>query len=379
MDKNILIGMFIMSLLGIIVMNITKILDYIYTHIINTFCTSILIEESSDFYYMVQKYIILKKNDKLHNYYYRTCFDYNLLDNQLFFNYGFLLIKYENSRILFTKNVEKIQNSNIPFKNTKQKIILYSFNRKALFNFISYIEENYGNNENKYYFNENGNINILGKIQQKTFDNVFLNDNTSEIIKNDLDNFIKLKENYYKIGLRYKRVYLFHGEAGTGKSSITVAMANYCKRNILNINKSKDLNDEMLIKLVTGRPNNSIIAFEDIDCLFENLNRDSVNLTTTDSNKEKVTLSCLLNILDGCYTPEDVIFVITTNHIDKLDNALLRDGRCDLKLEITKPNKETINKYINYLNTLNKNIKIEDIDLEKITSLSSLEKKYLNY
>ena len=45
-----------------------------------------------------------------------------------------------------------------------------------------------------------------------------------------------------------------------------------------------------------------------------------------------VTLSGLLNVLDGFHAPEDVLFVMTTNVIDLLDRALLRPGRIDYRL-----------------------------------------------
>jgi mitochondrial chaperone BCS1 len=45
-----------------------------------------------------------------------------------------------------------------------------------------------------------------------------------------------------------------------------------------------------------------------------------------------VTLSGLLNVLDGFYAPSNVLFVMTTNHIEVLDEALLRPGRIDYRL-----------------------------------------------
>jgi mitochondrial chaperone BCS1 len=45
-----------------------------------------------------------------------------------------------------------------------------------------------------------------------------------------------------------------------------------------------------------------------------------------------VTLSGLLNVVDGFHAPENVLFVMTTNKIEALDPALLRPGRIDYKL-----------------------------------------------
>ena len=49
-----------------------------------------------------------------------------------------------------------------------------------------------------------------------------------------------------------------------------------------------------------------------------------------------VTLSGLLNVLDGFYAPANVLFVMTTNHIEVLDEALLRPGRIDYRLYLGK-------------------------------------------
>jgi SpoVK/Ycf46/Vps4 family AAA+-type ATPase len=65
---------------------------------------------------------------------------------------------------------------------------------------------------------------------------------------------------------------------------------------------------------------------------------------TSETNITKITeevegplsLAYLLNVLDGTMAPEDVIFIMTTNHIEKLDKALIRPGRIDLDIELTK-------------------------------------------
>ena len=56
----------------------------------------------------------------------------------------------------------------------------------------------------------------------------------------------------------------------------------------------------------------------------------------------------LLNYLDGTDSPENVIFVFTTNHIETLDPALIRPGRCDLKIEITSICEETLNQFMKF-------------------------------
>jgi chaperone BCS1 len=54
------------------------------------------------------------------------------------------------------------------------------------------------------------------------------------------------------------------------------------------------------------------------------------------AERNGVTLSGLLNVLDGFYAPTGVLFVMTTNHIEALDPALLRPGRIDYKVYMGK-------------------------------------------
>ena len=365
----------LISAIGVVGMNIKSVLNAIYEHFINIFCYSIKIEESSEFFYYMQNYIIKENMHKIHNLYYKTFFD-TYIDgenqNDVFYNYGFLLLKFNKSRILLYKDTEKLANSLSTYKNTKQTIFLYSFNRQAITDIIKYVNDNYGNNKIRYYFNNRGEVALLSDITNKTFDNIFLNDGIGHIIKNDLEAFKNSRDKYKALGLKYKRVYCFYGEAGTGKSSLSIAIANQTKRNILSINTSKDMDDSVLISLISNRPKNAIILFEDIDCLFKNLDRNPDDKGS--SENKGVTLSCVLNILDGCYTPNDVIFIITTNHIDKLDDAIKRDGRSDLAIHITKPNEETKQRYVKYLNDL-KGVNI-DLDNYQDKTLSSIEREF---
>lgn len=380
MDNTVLMTTLILGMSGFIIMNIKSVFNFFADHFINIFCHSIKVEESSKFYYALQKFVMAEKRKKIHNLYYRNIYD-NFIDgekddNNLLYNYGYLFFKFHENRILMYKLNEIIQNTMTPYKNNKQTIKLYSFGRESLLKFIDYVVDKYQNDKIHYYFNDNGDIRILGTVMNKTFKNIFLNDDLNEKIRRDLDTFESSREKYHALGLKYKRSYLFHGVAGTGKSSLSVAIANHTKRDILSVNLSKDMSDSVLIRLIATRQKRSIVLFEDIDCLFDMLNRPEEQTDDKKKDTPKVTLSCLLNILDGSYTPNDVIFILTTNHINKLDPALRRDGRIDLSLEITKPNLETKKRYVEFIKKEKNNPNIV-IDIEKDVTLSTLQEELL--
>ena len=316
---------------------------FLIENIRNLLIISLRIEESSFFYYSFQNFVIAEYGKNVKNLYYRNFFDDWIgkdTNINLFYSSGFILIKFNGVKFLILKNKSQIQNSFNPFKDNKQEFQIFCFNKQKLNELLEYIDTNYGSNYIKYYYNANGEVKCAGRIINKTFDNIYLDGGIIDNLKKDLDTFKDSKETYDKYGIRYKRTYLFYGEPGTGKSSLSLAISNYTKRDVLSVNMSKDMTDSNLITLVSNRPNKSIILFEDIDCLLDDINRKE----ESKEKEVKISLSCILNILDGIYTPNDVIFIITTNNLDKIDDAIKRKGRTDILMEVKKPNKLLINK-----------------------------------
>jgi len=98
---------------------------------------------------------------------------------------------------------------------------------------------------------------------------------------------------------------------------------------------SGNFDDDGLNRCLNLAPANSIILIEDIDSVF--VQRESMlkkKFGNSDEKNCQVTFSGLLNALDGVRAQEGGIIVMTTNHREKLDPALLRPGRCDLQVEL---------------------------------------------
>ena len=88
---------------------------------------------------------------------------------------------------------------------------------------------------------------------------------------------------------------------------------------------SPSMHDDKLQSKLGEIPPRSIVIFEDIDSIF--IGRENVSSKA----KKQVTFSGFLNALDGVRSKEGMIVFMTTNHIEKLDPALIRPGRCDVK------------------------------------------------
>jgi chaperone BCS1 len=155
---------------------------------------------------------------------------------------------------------------------------------------------------------------------------VILDDNIAENLYKDINNFISNKDLYLQRGIPHRRGYLFHGVPGSGKSSLIRALATELNKPIAIMPLSDpEVTDAILINLISALPKGSFVLMEDIDCLFGN--RDDKE------SKIKITYSGLLNAIDGIASPEGIIFIMTTNHRDKLDKALIRPGRIDREIE----------------------------------------------
>ncbi|KAL8092506.1 AAA-ATPase At3g50940-like [Apium graveolens] len=168
-----------------------------------------------------------------------------------------------------------------------------------------------------------------------TFKNLALDSKLKNKIIEDLETFKKGKHFYQRIGRAWKRGYLLYGPPGTGKSSLTAAMANYLNFDIYDLDLTEVSYNSDLRRLLLSLSSQSILVIEDIDCSIKLQSRDSED--DPDATKEKVTLSGLLNFIDGLWSccGEERIIVFTTNHIEKLDPALLRPGRMDMHIHMS--------------------------------------------
>ena len=164
------------------------------------------------------------------------------------------------------------------------------------------------------------------KLIDRPKESLILKDSDIDMIINDLNVFRdKQTERWYiEMGIPYHRGYLFYGPPGTGKSSTAYILASHFHMDIHFLNISKTINDNDFLSLVSTVSNRSFLVIEDVDCLF-------TKQRETKDNKS-ISFNTVLNALDGFCAKHGNIVIITTNHPEKLDKALLRPGRIDLKV-----------------------------------------------
>ncbi|XP_022647237.1 mitochondrial chaperone BCS1-like [Varroa jacobsoni] len=167
--------------------------------------------------------------------------------------------------------------------------------------------------------------------ERRQLDSVILDKGIKERILNDVNEFISTPQWYMERGIPYRRGYLLYGPPGSGKSSFITALAGHLEYSICVMNLSdQGLTDDRLNHLMNVTPQQTIVLLEDIDACFVSRGRKGEDPVAYDG-LNRVTLSGLLNMLDGVASSEARILFMTTNYIERLDPALIRPGRVDVK------------------------------------------------
>ncbi|CAH9126094.1 unnamed protein product [Cuscuta epithymum] len=173
-----------------------------------------------------------------------------------------------------------------------------------------------------------------------TFETLAMDVEVKRTIMEDLDRFVGRRDFYRKVGKAWKRGYLLYGPPGTGKSSLIAAMANYLQFDIYDLELTGIRTNSELRSILLGTGNRSILVVEDIDCSLNTDDREADKQALNfirNSNHQEVTLSGLLNFIDGLWSScgDERILVFTTNHKERLDPALLRPGRMDVHIHMS--------------------------------------------
>nr|XP_012149312.1 PREDICTED: mitochondrial chaperone BCS1 isoform X2 [Megachile rotundata] len=166
---------------------------------------------------------------------------------------------------------------------------------------------------------------------RRPLESVVLDTGIAERIINDCREFIQNHSWYSDRGIPYRRGYLLYGPPGCGKSSFITALAGELERGICVLNLSeRGLTDDRLNHLLAVAPQQTIILLEDIDAAFVS-REESKEVSAAYAGLNRVTFSGLLNCLDGVASTEARILFMTTNYLERLDPALVRPGRVDVK------------------------------------------------
>lgn len=167
-------------------------------------------------------------------------------------------------------------------------------------------------------------------VNGRSMESVVLPQETKDRITSDFDSFLSedTKAWYTKYGIPYKRSYLFFGVPGTGKTSLIKALASKYMRSVCFLHPHHPrFTDDAFKSCMMQVPENAVVVLEDIDALFDK------NRRKLSSGNVPLTFTGLLNGIDGIGHSDGMILICTTNFVDRLDEALIRAGRMDMKVE----------------------------------------------
>ncbi|XP_042028739.1 AAA-ATPase At3g28580-like [Salvia splendens] len=282
---------------------------------------------------------------------------------------------YKGAKVSWMRNTSYPRNNVISFKESidEKRAYILSFRQKdrdvVLGSYLSHVLAegkaiSKRGRKQRLYTNVSGDDwGSYGKMMWRsvgfehpaTFDTLAMDPVKKKEIMDDLTEFTKAQDYYRKIGKPWKRGYLLYGPPGTGKSTMIAAIANFLRYDIYDLELTAVVDNTNLRKLLIEISKRAIVVIEDIDCSLqitgkrkeanhrkdyptpEDAIKKAGNGGDDDKEESKVTLSGLLNFMDGLWSASggERIFIFTTNHVDKIDEALIRRGRMDKHIEMS--------------------------------------------
>lgn len=171
------------------------------------------------------------------------------------------------------------------------------------------------------------NAELLTKFNDKTYDNVM----------RDIERFWEARAKFAAHGIAHKRGILLHGPPGTGKSCIVrLIVDDVVARGGVAV-RFGDVGSyisgmQMLRRVAPKMP--VVVIMEDVECIL------------------RYNESTILNVLDGMYGIDGVVYLATTNHLDRLQERIKnRPSRFDKRLLIGCPERHVRLEYIKRLDT----------------------------
>lgn len=248
-----------------------------------------------------------------------------------------------------------------------------------------------------YFADSHGSWRWTDSRHKRPMSSIVLNPGVKEMLLNDTRDFLKSEKWYADRGIPFRRGYLLHGVPGSGKSSLIHAIAGELMLDIYVVSLSSSwISDSTLTTLMGRVPARCIVLLEDLDAAFtrsvtrdksangtpessSNNSTDEEPPTVPTSNSRRgrhkdnmtdvntLSLSGLLNALDGVAAAEGRILFATTNHLERLDPALSRPGRMDVWIEFKNASKwQAEALFRNFFPSAEKDDEVIEGDLEGI-------------
>jgi ATP-dependent 26S proteasome regulatory subunit len=169
------------------------------------------------------------------------------------------------------------------------------------------------------------------KLRTVAREQVILPEKTLQLLERNVSEFIAHRQQLKDLGMSTKKGLLFHGPPGTGKTHTIHYLASQLPDHttLLITAQEVGLLDEYMQLARFLQP--AMIVLEDVDLIAR-------SRTSMRNPCEEGLLNKLLNEMDGLREDAELLFVLTTNRPEELENALAsRPGRVDQAIEFPLP------------------------------------------
>jgi chaperone BCS1 len=193
---------------------------------------------------------------------------------------------------------------------------------------------------------------FTGDIPLRSFNSIFVDQIIIDVILNNLEKFYHSRQLYNDNGIPYRYGILLSEPPGTGKTSIIKAIASHFNKPLYILPVDQLVN---IAEAFSSAYGDAILVIEDIDSSkstqkrdekIEILGRPQISPGNYGLEIKAESLSAVLNSIDGITAKDGRVLVMTTNHKEDIDPALLRPGRIDLDLEIGHITNESFHKFM---------------------------------
>lgn len=241
--------------------------------------------------------------------------------------------------------LNRAEHGNNQGETIKEVITLYKFGRSHDL-FKQLVDENRPKDVDGLSIShwEKGEWRTINNVMCGGLDSVALDLDVRKFFVTEFDKFKNGADICKRLGIPHKLAMILHGRPGSGKTSLIRALAAEYKLNVCMLDLSTT-SDKELIKAIGTIPRNTLLLLEDFDSAGqvskrqadEDIQSGNVDLSSASSIFNVGTLSGVLNALDGVASLNNVVIMLTTNHLERVDRALCRPGRIDHIVDLPAP------------------------------------------